>query len=175
MVTAESVVDEGAARRYVQERTHAICTLMAGLLAVGVHRGELDPDIDVHARAAEIVAFMEGIQIQWLLHPDQIDLAAAYESYVTALADQLATTEGTAKERAEGTKAAAYVRVSPSTRRGGRRGLERYAAGSHVTNGPQASGRRVEARRPSLPVWTMVARASRMTRALMRLVCSAQS
>ncbi|MGH9274034.1 MAG: TetR/AcrR family transcriptional regulator [Acidimicrobiales bacterium] len=90
MVTAESVVEDGAARHYVQERTAAIRAAMAGLLADGVRRGELRADTDVHARAAEIVAFMEGIQIQWLLHPDQIDLAAAYVSYISALADQIA-------------------------------------------------------------------------------------
>jgi hypothetical protein len=66
---------------------------MASLLADGVRRGDLRADTDVHARAAEIVAFMEGIQIQWLLHPEQIDLAAAYESYISALADQIATSD----------------------------------------------------------------------------------
>jgi hypothetical protein len=89
MVTAESVVDDGAARRYVAERTRQVRQLLAGALAEGVRRGEFAPDLDVEARAAEIVAFMEGIQIEWLLEPDSVDLVAAYESYIASLLPQL--------------------------------------------------------------------------------------
>lgn len=89
MVTAESVVQDGAARRYVTERTRQIRDVVGGMLAEGVRRGEFAADTAVKARAAEIVAFMEGIQIEWLLEPDAIDLVVAYESYVTALVAQL--------------------------------------------------------------------------------------
>lgn len=89
MVTAESVVQDGAARRYVTERTRQIRDVVGGMLAEGVRRGEFAADTAVKARAAEIVAFMEGIQIEWLLEPDAIDLVVAYESYVTSLVTQL--------------------------------------------------------------------------------------
>jgi len=35
------------------------------------------------------VAFMEGIQVQWMLEPETIDLVAAYEAYFGRLVDQL--------------------------------------------------------------------------------------
>ena len=89
IVTAESVVDDGVARRYVAERTRQIRAVLAGVLAEGVSRGEFARGIDVDARAAEIVAFMEGIQIEWLLEPESVDLVAAYESYVATLIPQL--------------------------------------------------------------------------------------
>jgi len=89
VVTAESVVQDGTARRYVTERTRQIRDVMAGVLAEGVRRKELAPDIDVKGRAAEIIAFMEGIQIEWLLEPEAIDLVAAYESYISSLITQL--------------------------------------------------------------------------------------
>jgi AcrR family transcriptional regulator len=89
VVTAESVVQDGTARRYVTERTRQIRDVIAGMLAEGVRRKELAADIDVKARAAEIVAFMEGIQIEWLLEPDAVDLVAAYESYISTLILQL--------------------------------------------------------------------------------------
>jgi AcrR family transcriptional regulator len=90
VVTAESVVQEGTARRYVTERTRQIREVIAGMLAEGVRRKEFHPDTDVPARAAEIIAFMEGIQIEWLLEPETVDLVTAYESYITALTTQLA-------------------------------------------------------------------------------------
>lgn len=89
IVTAESVVQDGAARRYVTERTRQIRDVVCGMLAEGVRRGEFAADTAVKTRAAEIVAFMEGIQIEWLLEPEAIDLVVAYESYVTALVTQL--------------------------------------------------------------------------------------
>lgn len=89
VVSFEAIVREGVARKYVQERTDAIRWWFSQILLEGMRRGEFAPDVDPDARAAEMVAFMEGIQIQWLLHPDRIDLVAAYESYLDDVLDQI--------------------------------------------------------------------------------------
>ncbi|HEY8544994.1 MAG TPA: TetR/AcrR family transcriptional regulator [Acidimicrobiales bacterium] len=89
VVSFEAIVRDGAARLYTQRRTEAIRWWFAQLLAEGVRNGELSPDVDPDARAAEWVAFMEGIQIQWLLHPERIDLVRAYESYIDDLIDEI--------------------------------------------------------------------------------------
>jgi AcrR family transcriptional regulator len=89
MVSFEAIVSDGAARVYTQRRTEAIRWWFAQLLTEGVRTGELSPDVDADARAAEWVAFMEGIQIQWLLHPERIDLVRAYESYIDDLIDEI--------------------------------------------------------------------------------------
>ena len=60
------------------------------MLASGVRRGEFGSDLDVAATAAQIVAFMDGIQLQWLLDPKAIDLEAAYQLYVDLLERSLA-------------------------------------------------------------------------------------
>lgn len=95
MVSFESIVRDGAARHYMQERLESVRWWLTHALVEGVRAGEFDPDTDADARAAEMVAFMEGIQIQWLLHPDRIDLVRAYESYFDDLLDQITVPEGT--------------------------------------------------------------------------------
>ncbi|HMG45345.1 MAG TPA: TetR family transcriptional regulator C-terminal domain-containing protein [Acidimicrobiales bacterium] len=89
VVSFEAIVREGAARTYTQERTESLRWWFSAALNEGIRIGELNPDTDPDARAAEWVAFMEGIQIQWLLHPERIDLVRAYESYIDDLIDQI--------------------------------------------------------------------------------------
>lgn len=89
VVSFEAIVREGAARTYTQERTESIRWWFAVILTEGVRLGEFSPDTDPDARAVEMVAFMEGIQIQWLLHPERIDLVRAYESYMDDLIEQI--------------------------------------------------------------------------------------
>jgi AcrR family transcriptional regulator len=90
IVSAESIVQDGAARRYVQQRTEIIRQVLAESLDAGVQRGELRSDIDPAIRATEIVAFMEGIQVQWMLDPEHIDFVKSYESFVASLVEQIA-------------------------------------------------------------------------------------
>jgi AcrR family transcriptional regulator len=92
IVSAESVVQDGAARDYSVRRTEAIRRGMAKAVAEGIRRGEIRSDVDPKARATEIVAFMEGIQVQWMLDPDAVDIVAAYDSYFAALVEDLAVT-----------------------------------------------------------------------------------
>jgi BetI-type transcriptional repressor, C-terminal len=55
---------------------------IAAALRGGIDSGEIRPDVDCDAIAAEIIAMMDGLQVQWLLHPDQIDLAAVFAHYI---------------------------------------------------------------------------------------------
>lgn len=89
VVSAEAMVRDGAARRYTQHRTEAILRWLMRVLKEGVRRGEIDPEVDVKARATELVTFTEGIQVQWVLHPNRVDLIKAYESYVDDLVAQI--------------------------------------------------------------------------------------
>jgi len=38
-------------------------------------RGELRSGVDCSATARMLVALIDGLQVQWLLHPDQADIA----------------------------------------------------------------------------------------------------
>ena len=37
--------------------------------------GELRPDVDCAAAARTLIALMDGLQVQWLLRPDEVDIA----------------------------------------------------------------------------------------------------
>jgi AcrR family transcriptional regulator len=91
VVSAEAMVRNGAARHYTQHRTEAILRWLMRALKEGVRRGEISPDVDVKARATEVVTFTEGIQVQWLLHPRRVDLVKAYDAYVDDLIAQIRT------------------------------------------------------------------------------------
>jgi AcrR family transcriptional regulator len=90
MVAAESLVQDGPIRRQTEQRTDIIRRALAGLVAKAIDDGEIRDDVDPAAVALQIVAFMEGIQIQWMLNPEAIDLVAGYEAYFSALVEQLA-------------------------------------------------------------------------------------
>ncbi len=47
--------------------------------------GELRPGVVPHIAAAQVIAAMDGLQIQWLLDTDGVDMAVALESLVNGL------------------------------------------------------------------------------------------
>jgi AcrR family transcriptional regulator len=89
MVSAESLVQDGPVRQYSQQRTNIVRRVLADLLIKGIGDGEIRGDVDPVAVATQIVAFMEGIQLQWMLAPEAIDLVSGYRAYFTLLAEQL--------------------------------------------------------------------------------------
>jgi len=56
---------------------------------VGLIRADVDPKLI----AAQILAMFDGIQLQWLLDPDEVDLVTALDDYVGGLRSQLAPPE----------------------------------------------------------------------------------
>jgi AcrR family transcriptional regulator len=85
----EALATDGPARRYVKERLDAIRRGFVLMLREGVRRGEFRPDIDVNRHATEIIAFTEGIQIQWLLDPEGVDIVEAHRTFAEDLIDRL--------------------------------------------------------------------------------------
>jgi AcrR family transcriptional regulator len=89
VVGGEAIAEGGPTYHHFRRRMALVRAGLEAMLRVGIERGELRADIDVPAVAAEINAFMWGIQAQWLLDPEAIDLEAAYLSYVEGLENQL--------------------------------------------------------------------------------------
>lgn len=48
-------------------------------------RGELRPGVDSAVSARAVIALLDGLQLQWLLHRDQVDMAAELRSYLQYL------------------------------------------------------------------------------------------
>jgi AcrR family transcriptional regulator len=89
MVGAEALIQEGPVRRYARERTALVRQVLAGMLAKGIDDGEIRADADPDTVAVEIIAFMDGVQLQWMIAPDTIDLVASYEAYFGRLVENL--------------------------------------------------------------------------------------
>lgn len=93
VLSAEHLDDGSAVHEWFVERGRSVRGRIAALLRAGVERGEFKADVDCDLKAAELVAFMDGIQAQWFLDPEAIDLVAAYGSYLDALIGAIVTDE----------------------------------------------------------------------------------
>ena len=85
VLMGESLGDDHPARDWFRERYPRRRANIAEALRAGIETGEVRPDVDCDALAAEIVAMMDGLQVQWVLNPDEVDMAAAFADYVAGL------------------------------------------------------------------------------------------
>lgn len=91
VLSAESVTSEHPARDYFAQRYLTLRTEIAQAFAFAcAERGIESPDTIARA-SASILALMDGLQVQWLLAPEDVDLATAtafgIESIVSAVLD----------------------------------------------------------------------------------------
>jgi AcrR family transcriptional regulator len=90
VLQAENLDADGDVHDFFLTRRRSVHESLVGLLCAGQARGEFRRDIDVHHKADEIIAFMEGAQIQQLLDPARTNLVELYESYTQAIIGQIA-------------------------------------------------------------------------------------
>jgi AcrR family transcriptional regulator len=82
ILNAESLLDSHPAWGWFQARYTAIHQRMQGQFAELVAMGEVREDVDLAGLVEEILAMMDGLQIQWLRFPEQVDLVARFDSYI---------------------------------------------------------------------------------------------
>jgi AcrR family transcriptional regulator len=82
VLAGESVSDHHPARAWFQDRYPRRRANIAAALRAGVESGEIRGDVDCDALAAEIIAMMDGLQVQWLLDPDGVDMDAVFADYI---------------------------------------------------------------------------------------------
>jgi hypothetical protein len=90
VLQAENLEADADVHDFFLSRRRSVHQMLVELLCAGQKCGEIRRDLDVHHKADEIIAFMEGAQIQQLLDPARTDLVALYESYSEALIRQVA-------------------------------------------------------------------------------------
>lgn len=84
VLSAESVTEDHPARPYFAERYPA--TRRGTAEAVRAELGdELPAGLTPQQAAALLVAVMDGLQLQWLLDPDEIDMPALFRAFVALL------------------------------------------------------------------------------------------
>jgi len=89
VLSAESVTDGHPAQDYFRDRMTSLRDKIAGVLAEVTGR---DPDdVEVRDDASALIALMDGLQVQWLLDPDAVDMPRIVEKVMDELIDRLTT------------------------------------------------------------------------------------
>ncbi|MBP1123782.1 MULTISPECIES: TetR/AcrR family transcriptional regulator [Pseudomonas] len=82
ILNAENLLDTQPAWTWFQERYAGIQQRLHGQFADLVAMGEVRGDVDLAGLTEEILAMMDGLQIQWLRFPGQVDLVARFDTYI---------------------------------------------------------------------------------------------
>jgi AcrR family transcriptional regulator len=85
VLSAESVTEGHPAQDYFRERYAGLRTFVTDALAEARELGETRSDLNLEEAATAIIAVMDGLQVQWLLAPDSVDMAACTDRVITAL------------------------------------------------------------------------------------------
>ena len=85
VLSAESVTDGHPAQQWFRDRYVGLRALVERALEEALDRGEVPVGTDVEQAAAAIVAVMDGLQVQWLLDPDRVDMVAVTRRTIDAL------------------------------------------------------------------------------------------
>jgi len=89
VLSAESVTEGHPAQQYFRQRFSILRGKLAGVLAEVSGRDADDPEVRDDASA--LIALMDGLQVQWLLDPDDVDMPRIIEKIMDQLVDRLAT------------------------------------------------------------------------------------
>ncbi|MEV6773791.1 TetR/AcrR family transcriptional regulator [Nocardia sp. NPDC051030] len=85
VVTSEAVTVDHPARDWVVNRYRLLQAYLVKVLEDGIADGEFRPDINTAAHARQIFAMMDGLQLQWLLDPEHVDMPALFRTYIDEL------------------------------------------------------------------------------------------
>lgn len=89
VLAAESVTAGHPAQEYFRGRFAGLRDKITGVLAEVTGRDASDPDVRDDASA--LIALMDGLQVQWLLDPDAVDMPRIVEKVMDELVDRLST------------------------------------------------------------------------------------
>jgi AcrR family transcriptional regulator len=93
VLMGESVGEDHPARDWFRDRYPKRRANLAAAIRAGMDSGEIRRDVDDEALAAQILAMMDGLQVQWVLNPDQVDMAAVFADYIAGLRRAISATE----------------------------------------------------------------------------------
>jgi AcrR family transcriptional regulator len=90
VLVAENLLPEDPAHEFFGQRYRALRDRIVTALQAGQHRGEIRTDVELVAVSQRLIAAMDGLQLQWLLNPDETDLVESYRELGDALRRELA-------------------------------------------------------------------------------------
>lgn len=85
VLSSESVTDDHPGREFFQERYTTLRREVSTALGLVCAREGVTDTTSIAAASAAVLAVMDGLQLQWLLHPDVIELGEASEFAIRAI------------------------------------------------------------------------------------------
>ncbi|KHL18799.1 AcrR family transcriptional regulator [Mumia flava] len=85
VLSAESVTEGHPAQDSFRDRFTHLRGMIADALADTVPADRRPPEEELDAAASSIIAVMDGLQVQWLLDPERVDMPAAVALVIDAL------------------------------------------------------------------------------------------
>ncbi|MFM1728416.1 helix-turn-helix domain-containing protein [Prescottella soli] len=82
VLSAESVTADHPAHAWARTRYRRIRRFIADGIRAGIASGEFRPDVAPEAHAFRLVALMDGLQQQWLLDAEAVDMTAVFGAYL---------------------------------------------------------------------------------------------
>ena len=89
LLEAEHLHDDGPVGQYLRRRARSMRSLVANAIARGQQSGEIRADVDAGAKAAEVVAYLDGAARSWLVDSD-LSIVALYDIYLESVLTALA-------------------------------------------------------------------------------------
>jgi AcrR family transcriptional regulator len=82
VLSAEATAADHPAHDYFVNRYRGLVRLLEDAYTEALRAGDLRPEVDPARAARELVALMDGLQIQWLLDDTSVDMAATVEAHL---------------------------------------------------------------------------------------------
>jgi AcrR family transcriptional regulator len=88
ILAAESVDDDHPAHDWAVDRYRTLRERFTARIEREQRAGHIDAEIDRARLAPQLIAMFDGLQIQWLLEPEAVDMAAVFEDFLARLRPQ---------------------------------------------------------------------------------------
>jgi AcrR family transcriptional regulator len=85
ILAAESVDDDHPAHAWFLARYGERRRVLVERLSDAQREGTVDADLDPASVASQILAMFDGLQLQWLLDPEAVDMTAVFEDFLARL------------------------------------------------------------------------------------------
>jgi AcrR family transcriptional regulator len=89
ILSSEAILEHSSVADLVKRRYTAIQNLAAGLIREGIGLGEIRSDIDADWEASGIIAYLDGIRLQWFYSDQRLPIADAVRHYFVLLVDRI--------------------------------------------------------------------------------------
>ena len=85
ILSGEGASVEHPLHEYFVERYERVYTMIRDAFDEAAERGELREGVDSASAAKTVIALLDGLQLQWLLHREDVDMAADLRRYLQLL------------------------------------------------------------------------------------------